>query len=621
MTFIELTDYLHHLDQTSSRLEMTAQLAELWKHLTPAEIPIVCYLLQGQLVPTYQSLEFNFSVNLMQRAIAVAWWQEPATAAYLATKLTDQQITQPTNQPHLDLFSMATASNDLEKKSVPNLATAQNYVQHFYSQVGDLGEVIFQLLTAVRSADWVAPQQLTILEVFSKLKIIAECQGTGSQEKKINLTAQLLAQLPAVAAQFVGRMILGKMRLGLSTMTIIDSLSWRVIGNKDYSLVIEEAFNRKADIGLLAAQFLAAPDEKHRQQVLASYDLAIGIPLVAALCQRLNSAAEIIDKMGTVIAEPKYDGLRAQIHFDQQTGLAKVFTRNMEDVTAMFPEVGAGLAKLNCQSAIFDAEAIGYDPTTHQLVDFQLTMTRKRKYEVANQALQVPIKFFVFDVLAVDGQSLLTTPLQDRKQILARVLPALPNWAATAYLVTADPTELHQFHDAQLQAGLEGAVIKKIDSVYFGGRKGWRWVKIKETEGKQGKLADTLDCVLMGYYPGRGKRAGFGVGAFLVGVVENDQVKTIAKIGTGLSDELIVSLKQLADAHAVNQPPANYEVATNLIPAVWVEPAIVLEIAADELTRSPIHSAGLALRFPRLIKIRTDKDWTQATKIDELKNF
>jgi DNA ligase-1 len=167
--------------------------------------------------------------------------------------------------------------------------------------------------------------------------------------------------------------------------------------------------------------------------------------------------------------------------------------------------------------------------------------------------------------------------------------------------------------------------MKKPESAYVAGRKGWRWVKIKESEGQRGKLNDTLDCIMLGYYRGKGKRQSFGIGALLVGVLDQDsgQIKTLSKIGTGLTDKQFKEIKQLADQYlsSKNEPNAKYDLKKELKPDVLIEPKLVLEIAADEITKSPSHSAGLALRFPRLVKIRQDKDWQQATTLQELEEI
>jgi DNA ligase 1 len=344
---------------------------------------------------------------------------------------------------------------------------------------------------------------------------------------------------------------------------------------------------------------------------------------VPALCQRLNSAEEIIEKMGEVFAEHKYDGLRVQLHFKKgPDGLLRTFTRNLEETTHMFPELTEALSDLACTSCILDAEAIGFDPVTGALQTFQKTITRKRKHEVEEAAKAVPMRFYIFDLLELNGTPLLDIPLRERKKLLASLFEDSAVLLKTKYIETSNPEELRMFHHQALAEGLEGAVIKKADSVYQSGRKGWSWVKIKEEEGMTGKLSDTLDLVVLGYYVGRGKRAAFGLGAFLSGVrTESGEILTVAKIGTGLTDEQLQELKARATALTTTQKPALYTVPKELFPDVWMLPELVVEIAADEITNSPLHSAGVALRFPRLITFRDDKAVDDATTITELQQI
>jgi len=168
---------------------------------------------------------------------------------------------------------------------------------------------------------------------------------------------------------------------------------------------------------------------------------------------------------------------------------------------------------------------------------------------------------------------------------------------------------------------MEGGVIKKMDGKYLPGRQGWGWVKIKESEGSTGKLTDTLDLVVMGFNRGKGKRAGFGVGAFLGGVIKGEGIVTLAKVGTGLTDEQFKDLKNRLDKLVTSEKPEMYDVEKSLEPDVWVEPGLVVEVAADEITKSPSHTAGVALRFPRLVKFRDDKRVDQATSTEELKGI
>ena len=367
-------------------------------------------------------------------------------------------------------------------------------------------------------------------------------------------------------------------------------------------------------------------DLKTAKKLDEKYQVRVGIPVVPALCQRLNTAKEIIDKMETVIAEPKYDGLRVQIHYSRKGfddgSHVRAFTRNLEEVTYMFPELLDLSDALKTDECILDSEAIGYNPETGELLSFQSTITRKRKHDVGEASKKVPIRFYVFDVLYSGNESFLEKPLRKRKDLLKGLFKNNRIIIFADYIVTTDDIELHNFHEKKLEEGLEGAVIKQIDSGYQSGRKGWSWVKIKEAEGTYGKLKDTLDLIVMGYYFGRGKRSKFGVGAFLVGVLDDKQdVKTIAKIGTGLSDDQFKELKFRGDELSTSEKPKEYEVDKNLFPDVWMKPELVVETAADEITKSPNHSAGVALRFPRLIDFRDDKNWTDATTIKELDNF
>jgi DNA ligase-1 len=170
-----------------------------------------------------------------------------------------------------------------------------------------------------------------------------------------------------------------------------------------------------------------------------------------------------------------------------------------------------------------------------------------------------------------------------------------------------------------LSEGLEGAVIKKPEAPYKAGGRGYHWVKYKKTTEKG--LADTIDCLVLGVYKGKGKRSGFGVGAFLAGVKDGDKFLSVSKIGTGLSDEQWRELNKRAEAAMVDKMPDKYVVDKNLHPDVWVKPSIVVEILADEITISPIHSAKYALRFPRLIRFRDEKNPDQATTIKELEKL
>lgn len=583
MLFTELSRYLEKLENTASRLQMTAQLAELYAQLNPTEVQQVSYLLQGKVVPAYQSLEFQLSDKMLIRSLARLL---------------------PTQDQATSLFG------DVDTNYQEKLVAAE------VRACGDVGTAAEKLLSQI-----LTQSSVTVTDVFDRLSEIAQDGGEGSQDRKVAAVADLFSQLDALSVRYVSRIIIGTLRLGFSTMTIFDALSWTHLGNKSEAPLLEEAYQRRADVGVLAREYLSHTDSAARIQALAHYTGECGIPIVPQLCQRLNSTQEMIEKMQEVYAEPKYDGLRVQIHCQRKNGieLLRVFTRNLEDATHMFPELSALLKIISADEFVIDGEAIGYDPQTGSLRSFQETITRKRKHNVAEATERVPLKFFIFDVLLLNKRSLLSVPLRERKDILSNLFFDTEQIIKTTFILTKSPEELQKYHEEQLALGLEGMVVKAVDSPYQSGRKGWYWVKMKEAEGSRGKLTDTIDCIVMGYFAGKGQRSSFGAGTFLLGVLGPDEkIYTVSKVGSGLTEQSLTIIKDKCDLLQTNQKPNTYEVVTALIPHVWVTPGIVVEVAADELTHSPLHTAGLALRFPRVIKIREDKKPADATTIDEL---
>ncbi len=306
---------------------------------------------------------------------------------------------------------------------------------------------------------------------------------------------------------------------------------------------------------------------------------------------------------------------------EEKGGWAKSFTRSLEENTRMFPELEQAKEQIKAKSVILDSEAVGFDPKTGKMVPFQVTIKRKRKYGVGKLSRELPLKFFVFDIMYKDGKSLLDLPLVERRRLLAETIRKGEVLVVDEGIITEDAEELRQYHRQKLAEGLEGVMVKKAEGKYHPGRKGWNWVKFKEEEGKTGKLVDTLDCVVMGYYQGRGKRNKFGLGAFLVGVRQGNKYVTVAKIGTGLTDEEWREMNRRLRRVTSDGRPGEYEVAKELEPDGWVYPQVVVEVAADEITKSPVHTSGYALRFPRLVRFRDDKKPEEVTSLKEVKEI
>jgi len=560
MTFKELSQYLDKLEKTASRNEITRILSQLFKTADKEEIDKVVYLLLGQLAPNYMAITLNIAERMMLRVIAQAY---------------DEDI---------------------------------NKVKALYKQMGDLGNVAQSLAIADGGA-------LSVTQVYDKLMEIAREAGAGSQERKVSGTAKLLGELDPLSARFVARIPVGKLRLGFSDMTILDALSFMVKGDKSARVEIEHAFNVTADIGKIA--------QKVKARGLSSLKEIVpepGTPIRPSLAERLPSAEKILEKVGReVYVEPKYDGFRSQVHIYEQDGVKTVaiFSRNLENTTPMFPDLVEAAKGLKVKNAIFDGEAIGYEPKSKRFLPFQETVQRKRKHGIEQAVKDFPLKLFIFDVLYLNGKSFLNVPFNERRKALEEVIPEEGEAIEiTRQEKVASAEAIRDLIKKYLAEGLEGALIKKIDAPYKAGGRGYHWVKYKKTT--EGGLADTIDCLVMGIYKGRGKRAGFGAGAFLVGVKDGAKFKSVSKIGTGLTDEQWREMDKRARSLRVKDKPPEYELHNNLAPDEWAKPSLVVEILADEITRSPIHTAGLALRFPRLIRFRDEKTPEQATTTKEL---
>lgn len=560
MTFSDLSVYLQKIEATASRNTITEILADLFYQAKPGEIGKLCYLLQGRVAPLYEAVEFGVADKFIIRAIALA--------------------------------------NGVD---IPDVTKE-------FKKLGDVGLVAEALHRG-------KTEKFDVIGVYEQLREVALAGGQGSQEKKIGLLADLLTHIDALSARYVLRIPVDKLRLGFSEMTILDSLSWMLTGNKSLRGALEDAYNVRPDIG-----FIAETVKKEGIKGLSHVRAHVGSPVLAQLCQRLPNADDMIKKMGEVAVEPKYDGVRVQIHYKQSK--VSTFSRNLENTTDMFSELQDVGKELNVQDAILDCEAVGVDSKTGRLVSFQETTTRKRKHDIALAQKNVPLKFFVFDILYKDGKDLLDTPLSERRKILETTIKPKKLLALSPQIITDDAGTVRRYHDEQLRKGLEGVVVKKWQSPYEPGRKGYSWVKFKEEEGKTGKLTDTIDAVVMGYYAGEGKRTDFGIGAFLVGVARNEHFVTVTKIGTGVSDELWKDLKRELYRSRSKQKPREYgDVHKNLTPDVWVDPAVVVELAGDDLTKSSTHGAGFAVRFPRLVRIRRDKGPRQVTTVSEVKRM
>lgn len=578
MQFSELAIYLDKLEKTSSRLAITEILADLFKKSDSSEIDKICYLVLGQLAPGYKGIVFNVAEKMMIRVLA---------KAYGAT----------------------------DEKALK-----------VYKEKGDIGDAAHSLSHVAQKNG----KNLSIIDVHNRLFEIAKDAGEESVERKVDGISALLLDVDPISAKFLARIPVGRLRLGFSDKTILDALSWMETGGKSGKVKLEEAYNILPDVGILARDVKEHGIDKASKNVTP----VLGVPILPMLCSRIKSPKEMIEKMSRVMVEPKYDGLRIQIHYTKfgfklmpieiergQDNKVKAFTRNLNENSWMFPELSEIGKYIKADEVILDSEAVGVDSIRKTMSNFQTTMSRRRKHDIEELAKKVSITFKVFDIMYKDGEGLAHLPYEERRKILSKTIDSGELLEEVEYEITEKPEVINAWMEKELKGGLEGIIVKKSDSRYIAGRTGYRWVKMKEKEGQKAKLADTVDLVIMGFTAGKGKRVSFGMGQFLGGIRDGESIKSVTKIGTGLSDKQFKELKKRLNDLVTKERPKEYEVPKTLIPDFWVNPEVVVEIAADEITKSPNHASGYALRFPRLVKFRDDKNTDQATTIKEIEKL
>jgi DNA ligase-1 len=572
LKFSTVTSVFDKIEQATGRLVITQLFADLLAQATPSEASIICTISLGKLHPPHIGTQFNVAEKSLI----------PIIASLL--DISDADVTK------------------LTKKE------------------GDFGSVL-------ATGSWRTQSTLSVEDVYNALCDIEKMGGTGSQDIKAEALKKLMLQLTPDEAKYVVRMVIGKLRLGFSDMTIIDSLSWMKRGDKSLHGILEDAYNVCADIGYIAFEL-----KNRGVEAVSDMHVKIGVPIRPAAAERLPTAKAIVEKIGHCVAQPKLDGFRLQVHLNKTKNTPEIhfYSRNLQDMSAMFPDLVKDLSGLPVETLICEGEAISYDPNTGSFLPFQETVKRKRKHGIEEAITEFPLKLFIFDILYLNGKELMSETHEHRREVLLSLFKKFNNDDVQPIEEVEITTgkQLEDYFLKNIDSGLEGLVVKRADSMYQPGKRNFNWIKLKRHE--EGQLDDTIDCVILGYYAGKGKRASFGIGAFLVGVYnkKEDRFETVAKIGTGLKDAEWIELKKKCDAIAVPHKPSNVLCAKELNPDVWVAPDIVCVIRADEITMSPLHTAGktneqlgMALRFPRIMGYRDDKGPLDITQVWEIKEL
>ena len=462
-------------------------------------------------------------------------------------------------------------------------ALLQIYLKH-----SDLGETAFELFQG-REID----PSLTIPEVDQSFQKLHAARGPLA---KTPLLSRTLERCTALEAKYLVKIITGDLRIGLKEGLVEEAIASAF---SKPAQVVRQVNLLLGDIGETAQ--LAAEDKLGEARLVpfrpVKLMLASPEETAQAIWKRLTQDAGV----SAVWVEDKYDGIRCQLH--KVGGRVALYSRDLKEITSTFLELADAARKL-AADFIFDGEIVAMQG--EEILPFaELQKRLGRREGDLFMREEVPIRFAAFDLLWLVGQSFLDRPLRERRQAIEALEPLPPLFYLARITQAKSADEIDQAFSAARERGNEGLMIKDPGSLYTPGRRGLAWLKLK-------KAFATLDCVVVGAEYGHGKRSKvLSDYTFAVCDERTGELKTIGKAYTGLTDAEIAQLTIHFTRQAIRQNGRYFE----------VKPDTVLEIAFDRIQPSDRHSSGLALRFPRIVRIRTDKTPEEIDTIASARKF
>ena len=582
MRYADVVGVYEQLTKTTKRLEKTFILSEFLKTIPEKEMDHVLLLTQGRIFPAYDQREIGMAGQLIIKAISLATGAD---------------------------------TGQLEKS---------------WKETGDLGQTA-QDLTKTKKQATLFTQELTTKKVFDNLRKLADLEGAGVVQSKVQLVAELLTSATPEEAKYIVRTVLEDLRVGLGEGTMRDAIVWAFFmkesgasydreknklilpdDNREnytkYVDAVQDALNVTNDFASVSNA------AKQGLAVLSEITLQPQTPIKVMLYPKAKNIEEAFKIVGKPAAfEYKYDGFRIQVH--KQDGKITLFTRRLDDVTKQFPEVVKYVKEhVEGSSYILDGEAVGYDKITKKYLPFQQISQRiKRKYDIEEVASKLPVELNLFDIVSFEGKNMLKFSFTDRRNKLKSIVKDPENFKIrlAEQIITDDAKVADEFYQKALEAGNEGIMVKSMQGIYKPGARVGQGVKVKP-------VMETLEVVVTGAEWGEGKR-GQWLATFVIAVRDPDtsELLEIGRVGTGFKEkeeetgETGVTFQRMTDL-------LNPIITSTKGRVVTVKPEIVLEVNYEEIQASPTYSSGYALRFPRFVKLREDRGPDDVSTIQEV---
>ena len=547
-SFEALSELCEKLEATSKRLLMTSLVSEFLRNLEPEEVEPAVSMIIGRPFPKWS-----------QRTLNVSW----ATLGRIIKRITK--------------------------------ADWKVFIEAF-GETGDVGsatKVLFEC-SKIHKQSSLFDRKLTIMEVRHSFEVIAETAGSGSKEKKERLIEALLGLTSPLEAKYLVKIFIGEMRTGFHSGLMEQAVS------KGFQIpleIVQKASMATGDVGEVAA--IAKSQGK---EGLLKIGFRVFRPVSLMLAQTASDIDEALSEHGDETAfEYKLDGARVQIH--RHGGDVRIFSRRLTDVTVSLPEIVETVRKnVIVERAILEGEVIAVN-SQDSPIPFQHLMRRfRRVHSIEDMIRKIPVKLYLFDILYLNGESLISLPYVQRRRILAETAGEIP---LTRKLVTDNVEEASGFLKKAMDAGHEGLVAKKLDGEYTPGTRGKRWLKIKP-------VLEPLDLVIVAAEYGYGRRHEWLSNYYLaVRDVETSEFLTVGKTFKGLTDVEIIEITERLKDLAIKEEGRR----------VVVIPRVVVEVLYNEIQKSPKYKCGMALRFARISRIRADKTAEQVDTIQKVKEI
>lgn len=532
MDFAEFSLICERIEGISGRLEMIEIVASVLPHLLEDELPVFVRFVMGRVFPDWSPLKLGIGPNLLYEAVG-----------YVAGR----------------------------KKAAVVAAV---------NETGDVGLAVERLL-ATKSQTSFFSEALTLTGVYADCTRIATTDGSRSQREKLRVIEGLLGNAGALEGRYLSRLLLEELRIGVGEGNVRDAVARAFAVDASLVAHAHQALNDLGEVALLARQ---------GEEALRAVRIEPFRPVKMMLAQQ-GTIGEMVADHGAVAVEYKYDGTRFQFHKVGKE--CRMYSRKLEDVTGAVPDVIEALDRAIPHDVIVDGEVIAVKDGRPRPFQFVLQRFR-RKHEVEEAIGRVDLVPHLFDILYLDGETIIDRPFFERRKILEGTASAYlaPQW------VSDDVSRLEEIYADALDAGHEGVMLKTLDAAYTPGVRGKNWIKIKPA-------VDTLDLAVIGAEWGEGRRARL-FGSFLLACQQEGELLPVGKVATGLSDEDLAAIYDLLKDLVIAEKGKE----------VVFEPAVVFEVGYAEVQKSPTYASGYALRFPRFVRVREDKGVDEVETVD-----